>query len=225
MKRTTKTSPVAVLFFLSLFTLQVRRFSSLPSQRAHFEFMDCFLGEKEKKSLLSMKRGLGAFLSSLEDHLRWMQAWLGSLRFCLPHSSELGVLELFLIPFVAVVQLLCHVQLFVTPWTIAHQASLSITNSQSLLKFMFIELVMPSNHLIGHVISCTHSNLPQWTFAFCMLRKLRLYSNLMFSTSSLKFGEFFKFLAIFGFWDSSPPMMSTLLSQPLSPKSHLQSYP
>ena len=36
----------------------------------------------------------------------------------------------------------------VTPWTAAHHASLSITNSRSLLKFMFIELVMPSNHLI-----------------------------------------------------------------------------
>ena len=35
-----------------------------------------------------------------------------------------------------------------TPWTAAHQASLSNTNSWSLLKFMFIELVMPSNHLI-----------------------------------------------------------------------------
>ena len=35
-----------------------------------------------------------------------------------------------------------------TPWTAAHQASLSITNSQSLLKFMSIESVMPSNHLI-----------------------------------------------------------------------------
>ena len=44
-------------------------------------------------------------------------------------------------------QPLSHVQLFVTPWIIAHQASLSITNSQSLLKFMFIESVMPSNHL------------------------------------------------------------------------------
>ena len=36
----------------------------------------------------------------------------------------------------------------VTPWTAAHQASLSITNSWSLLKFMSMELVMPSNHLI-----------------------------------------------------------------------------
>ena len=46
------------------------------------------------------------------------------------------------------VQLLSHVQLFVTPWTAARQASLSITNSQSLLKLMLIQSVMPSNHLI-----------------------------------------------------------------------------
>ena len=45
------------------------------------------------------------------------------------------------------VQLLSHVQLFATPWTAARQASLSITNSWSLLKLMSIELVMPSNHL------------------------------------------------------------------------------
>ena len=45
-------------------------------------------------------------------------------------------------------QSLSHVQLFVTPWTTASQASLSITNSQSLLKLMWIESVMPSNHLI-----------------------------------------------------------------------------
>ena len=43
---------------------------------------------------------------------------------------------------------LSHVQLFATPWTAAHQASLSITNSQSLLRLMSIMLVMPSNHLI-----------------------------------------------------------------------------
>ena len=46
------------------------------------------------------------------------------------------------------VQLLSRVQLFVIPWTAAQQASLSITNSQSLLKLMSVELVMPSNHLI-----------------------------------------------------------------------------
>ena len=46
------------------------------------------------------------------------------------------------------VQLLSRVQLFVTPWTAARQASLSYTNSWSLLKLMSIESAMPSNHLI-----------------------------------------------------------------------------
>ena len=46
------------------------------------------------------------------------------------------------------VQSLSHVQLFATPWTAAHQASLSITNSQSPQKPMSIESMMPSNHLI-----------------------------------------------------------------------------
>ena len=46
------------------------------------------------------------------------------------------------------VQSLSRVQLFETPWTVARQASLSITNSWSLLKPMCINLVMPSNHLI-----------------------------------------------------------------------------
>ena len=43
---------------------------------------------------------------------------------------------------------LSSVRLFATPWSTAHQASLSITNSRSLLKYMSIELVMPSSHLI-----------------------------------------------------------------------------
>ena len=46
------------------------------------------------------------------------------------------------------VQSLSHVWLFVTPWTAAHQASLSITNSRSLLKLMSNESTMPSSHLI-----------------------------------------------------------------------------
>ena len=49
---------------------------------------------------------------------------------------------------ISAVQLLSYVQLFVTLWTVVYQASLSITNSQSLLKFMPIESVMPPNHLI-----------------------------------------------------------------------------
>ena len=46
------------------------------------------------------------------------------------------------------IQLLSHVRLFATPWVAARQASLSITNSWSLLKLMSIESVMPSNHFI-----------------------------------------------------------------------------
>ena len=46
------------------------------------------------------------------------------------------------------IQLLSRVRLFITPWTAAHQVSLSITNSQSLLELMSIESVMSSNHLI-----------------------------------------------------------------------------
>ena len=56
------------------------------------------------------------------------------------------------------VQLLSHVWLFATPWTPACQASLSITNSPSLLKLMPIELVVPSNHLI---LCCPLLSCPQ----------------------------------------------------------------
>ena len=52
--------------------------------------------------------------------------------------------------FIVLVQLLSHVPLFVTPWTAACQASPSFTISRSLLKFMSIEAVMTSNHLIFH---------------------------------------------------------------------------
>ena len=55
---------------------------------------------------------------------------------------------LFTMLYISSVQLLSHVWLFVTPWAAAPKASLSITNSQSLLKLMSIKSVMPSNHLI-----------------------------------------------------------------------------
>ncbi|KAB0340697.1 hypothetical protein FD754_022907 [Muntiacus muntjak] len=66
------------------------------------------------------------------------------------------------------VQSLSCVQLFVTPWTAAHQASLSITNSQSLPKLMSIELVMPSNHLI---LCCPLLLLPS------IFPSIRVFSN------------------------------------------------
>ena len=62
--------------------------------------------------------------------------------------SVFRILELPVISSVRSVQSLSRVQLFVTPWIAACQASLSITNSRSLLKLMSIESVMPSSHLI-----------------------------------------------------------------------------
>ena len=71
------------------------------------------------------------------------------------------------------VQSLSHVRLFVIPWTAAHQASMSITNSWSLLKLMSIESVMPSNHLIlCHPLFLPLSIFPSirwpkyWSFSF-----------------------------------------------------------
>ena len=66
------------------------------------------------------------------------------------------------------VQLLSRDRLFATPWTAALQASLSITNSQSLLKLMSIESVMPSNHLI----LCRPLFLPPSVFL-----RIRVFSN------------------------------------------------
>ena len=64
------------------------------------------------------------------------------------HVHRLKWMGYLWLPTLSSVQSLSCVQLFVTPWTAALQASLSITNSQSLLKLMPIESVMPSNHLI-----------------------------------------------------------------------------
>ena len=62
------------------------------------------------------------------------------------------------------VQLLSHVQLFVTPWTAARQASLSFTISWSSLKLMSIESVMPSNHLnLSHRLLLLPSIIPSIT--------------------------------------------------------------
>ena len=68
-----------------------------------------------------------------------------SLRF---NNLQNAYLVQRLILCICYVQLLSRVRLFVTPWTAAHQASLPITNSWSLLKLISIELVMRSNHLI-----------------------------------------------------------------------------
>ena len=64
------------------------------------------------------------------------------------HMWCVGSLQILYLYVVSSVQSLSPFQFFATPWTMACRASLSITNSQSLLKFMSIKSVMPSNHLI-----------------------------------------------------------------------------
>ena len=79
------------------------------------------------------------------------------------------------------VQLLSHVQLFAMPWTVAHQASLSITNSWSLLKLMSIESVIPSNHLI---LCCPLLLLPS------IFSSIRVFSNVSSSHQVAKYWSF-----------------------------------
>ena len=71
------------------------------------------------------------------------------------------------------VQLLSYVQLFAIPWTVAHQASLSITSSWNLLKLMSLKSVMPSNHLI----LCCPLLLPS------IFPSIRVFSKSQFFTS------------------------------------------
>ena len=84
-------------------------------------------------------------------------------------------------------QSLSHVQLFATPWTAAHKATLSFTISQSLLKFMSIESVMLSNHLIlCHPLLLLPSILPTiWVFSSESVLHIRWpkYWNLSFIIS------------------------------------------
>ena len=84
-------------------------------------------------------------------HLKWVRC-------------VLSVFPLYMV----LVQSLSHLQLFVTSWTAAHQASLSITIPQSLLKVMSVELVMPSNHF---VLCCPHLLLPS------SFPSIRVFSN------------------------------------------------
>ena len=86
-----------------------------------------------------------------------------NLRGCLkPHTvPQYQTLRILLLPMLVVV--FSCVRLFVTTWTAAHQASMSFTISQSLLKLMSIESVMPSNHLIPclplHLLPSIVSNI------------------------------------------------------------------
>ena len=121
---------------------------------------------------------------------------------------------------------LSHVWLFVTPWTAACQASLSITNSQSPPKPMSIELVMPSNHLIlCHPLLLLPSIFPSirvfsnesvlpircpkyWSFSFSFsISPFSVYSGLV------SFGiDWFDFLAVQGTLKSLPQYYSSKAS-------------
>ena len=115
------------------------------------------------------------------------------------------------------VQSLSHVWLFVIPWTSAHQASLSITNSQSLLKLMSIELVMPSNHRIF----CHPLLLPPSIFP----------SIRVFSTESVLHTRWPKYWSfIFGISPSNEHsgliiFRDGLIGSPCSPRDSQESYP
>ena len=94
------------------------------------------------------------------------------------------------------VRLLSCAQLFVTPWIAAHQASLSITNSWSLLKLMSIESVMPSDHLI---LCCS------FLLLLSIISSIRVFSNE--SVIHIRWPEYWSF----GFSISPPNEYSGLI--------------
>ena len=113
-------------------------YESYTTERLHFHFSLSCIGEGNGNPLqwscLENPRDGGAWWAAVYRvaQSRTQLKWLSS-------SSSSSISS---------VQSLSPVQVFEIPWTVAHQASLSITNSQSLPKLMSIESVMPSNHLI-----------------------------------------------------------------------------
>ena len=95
-------------------------------------------GEDTGEAIVDLDTAMEAVCWGWQDHLNG----LDHLSVCWDSLKHLYSRLFF------VVQLLSRVQLFVTAWTAAHQASLSFTISWSLLKLRSIESVMPSNHLI-----------------------------------------------------------------------------
>ena len=115
------------------------------------------------------------------------------------------------------VQLLSHVQLFATPWTEACQASLSITNSWSLLKLMLIESVMPSNHFI----LCHPLLLPPSVFP-----NTRVFSDEL--VLHIRWPKYWSFSLSISPSNEHPGVISFrdgLVGSPRSPRDSQESYP
>ena len=112
------------------------------------------------------------------------------------------------------VQLLSRVELFLTPWTAAHQASLSITSSQSLLKLISIESLMPSNHLIlCHPLLLSPSIFPSIR-VFYNESTLRISwpKNWSFSFSIIPSNEYSGLISFRMDWFDLPAVQGTLKS-------------
>ena len=147
----------------------------------------------------------------------------------LPRKHEI-LLHTFSFANIKKVQLLSCIQLFVTPWTAECQASLSITNSQSLLKLMSIKSLIPSNHLCYSLCnpllllpsifpsirvfsneSALHIRWPKyWSFSFS-ISAAKEYSGLIYFRIDL-----FDLLAVQGTESSLTPQFKSISSLALS---------
>ena len=134
-------------------------FPCWPLSRGYFQFLQSVLKSLHGNLLLQSQKQNFSFFKALKPVVRahliiklteenifdeLKVFWLGTLITLVKSLLPYGLWKSWQWS----VQSLSHVQLFATPWTIARQASLSITSSRSSSKLMSIESVMPSNHLI-----------------------------------------------------------------------------